>query len=148
MYEIREFKFVTTLVLMFKKIESDDKTKLSTVYSNLKTEAIINESNIYDIFNQFILRLHQTSKNLLEEVLGWIIDSVRDHNTNISKYSPLASSSYIKLPKELNHQEKGLISIQKIEKYFRRCLVNFLYPPDHHTARIKKIDKIFWDELD
>ena len=70
LYEIREFKFVTTLVLMFKKIESDDKTKLSTVYSNLKTGAIINESNIYDIFNQFILRLHQTSKNLLEEVLG------------------------------------------------------------------------------
>ena len=28
----------------------------------------------------------------------WIIDSVIDHTINISKYNPLAVSSYIKLP--------------------------------------------------
>ena len=28
------------------------------------------------------------------------------HNINISQYNPLAGCSYIKLPKELNHQEK------------------------------------------
>ena len=37
---------------------------------------------------------------------GWIIDSVIDHNINISKYNPLADSSYIKLPKELDHPRK------------------------------------------
>ena len=36
-----------------------------------------------------------------------------NHNINISKYNPLAGSSYIKLPKELNHPRKGLINIQK-----------------------------------
>ena len=34
---------------------------------------------------------------------GWVIDSVIDHNTNISLYNPLAGGNYIKLPKELNH---------------------------------------------
>ena len=29
---------------------------------------------------------------------GWIIDSVNDHTITISKYNPLAGSSYIKLP--------------------------------------------------
>ena len=41
----------------------------------------------------------------MEKSLGkgsrWIIDSVIDHTINISKYNPLAGSSYIKLPKEL-----------------------------------------------
>ena len=37
---------------------------------------------------------------------GWIIDSVIDHNINILKRNLLAGSSYIKLPKILNHPKK------------------------------------------
>ena len=36
--ELRGFKFATTLALMFKKIESEEKTKNDTFYSNLKAE--------------------------------------------------------------------------------------------------------------
>ena len=35
--------------------------------------------------------------------LGWILDSFIDHDINISKYNPLASSNYLKLPKETDH---------------------------------------------
>ena len=35
-----------------------------------------------------------------------IIDSVIDQNINISKYYPLASSTYVKLSEELNHPKK------------------------------------------
>ena len=38
-----------------------------------------------------------------------------DHTFNVSKYNPLAGSSYTKLPKELNHPRKGLIKIQNID---------------------------------
>ena len=38
--------------------------------------------------------------------LGWIIDSVINHTVSISKYNPLAGSSYIKLTKELDHPGK------------------------------------------
>ena len=48
--ESRKFKFVTTLVLVFKKIESDYKTKYDTFYSNSKAQIIINESGIDDVF--------------------------------------------------------------------------------------------------
>ena len=34
--ELREFKFVAALFLVFKKIGSDDKTKCDTFYSNSK----------------------------------------------------------------------------------------------------------------
>ena len=50
MSELNGFKFATTLVLVFKKIESEDKTKYDTFYLSSKTEIIINESDIDDMF--------------------------------------------------------------------------------------------------
>ena len=34
---------------------------------------------------------------------------------SISKYNPLAGSSYIKLPKELDHPRKALINVQNTD---------------------------------
>ena len=41
---------MTTLVLVFKKIKSEDKAKYDTVSSNSKAKIIINESDIDDVF--------------------------------------------------------------------------------------------------
>ena len=56
---------------------------------------------------------------------------------NTIKYKPGSDSSYIKLPKELNHT-KVLINIQNIDesKYFKGCLVKYLHPADHNPAEI------------
>ena len=48
MTELGGFKFVTRLVLVRKKIESEDKTKYDSFYSQSKLEVIINESDIDD----------------------------------------------------------------------------------------------------
>ena len=79
-----------------------------------------------------------------------IIDSVIDQNINISKYKPLAGSSYIELLKELNHLRKSLINNKIINdnKYLRWCLVKYSNPVDNHPARIRKIDKLFRDDMD
>ena len=59
-------------------------------------------------FNQWIPQLYQTYKNLQEKVQAeLLIQSL--------KYNPLAGSSYIKLPKELDHPRKVLITIQNID---------------------------------
>ena len=50
MTELKGFKFVTTLVLVFKKIESKDKTKCDNFYTSSIVEIIINESDIDDGF--------------------------------------------------------------------------------------------------
>ena len=57
--QLKGFKFVTTLALVFKKI-GEDKTKYNTFYLNSKTEIIINESDIDVYFNQSVLQLYQT----------------------------------------------------------------------------------------
>ena len=66
-----------------------------------------------------------TIQKLLGKDSGWIIDSVIDDTISISKYNPLAGSSYTKLPKELDHQRKGLINIRNVDddKCFKWCLV-------------------------
>ena len=61
-------------------------------------------------FNQSILQLYETYKNLQEK--AQTNDSVIDDTISILKYNSLAGSSYIKLPKELDHPRKGLINIQ------------------------------------
>ena len=50
--QLRGFKFLTTLVFVFKKIESKDKTNSSS-----KAEKMINESGIENVFNQSMLPL-------------------------------------------------------------------------------------------
>ena len=113
MTQLKGFKFLTTLVLTFKKIESDDKTKYFTFYSHSEPETIINEIDIDNVFESIYITIISSIQKFLGKGSGWIIDSVIfSHNINISKYNPLVGSSCIKLQKELDHPKKGLINIQ------------------------------------
>ena len=76
---------------------------------NSKAQTVINESNI-DMFESIYIMIISNLHKSPGKSSCWIIDSVIDHNVNISKYNPLAGSSCIKLQKELNHSNKvGLI---------------------------------------
>ena len=99
------------------------------------------------VLDQSKLQLYQTYKNLQEKVQA---DSAINHTISISKYNPLAGSSYVKLLKELDHSRKVLINIQNIDdnECFKWCLVRYLNPADHHPAIITKVDKAFSKILD
>ena len=58
-----------------------------------------NGSDIDDVFESIYSVIISNIHKSLGRGSGWIIDSVVDHTTNISKYKPLAGSSYMKLPK-------------------------------------------------
>ena len=106
--ELRGFTFVTTLVLEFMKIESDDETTYSTFYSNLKAETFNNESDIDDVFESIYITIISNIQNSLGKGSGWMIDSVIDHTVNISRHNPLAGSCYIKLPKKIRPPKKSV----------------------------------------
>ena len=61
--ELRGFKFVTTLVLVFKKIESDDKTKYGTFFHSQKQKELLMKAKLMMYLNQYILQVHRTYKN-------------------------------------------------------------------------------------
>ena len=103
--KLRGFKFVRTFVLESNKIENDNGTKYATFYSKSKAKPNINKSDSENLFQSIYTPIISNIQIYLGKCSGWIIDSVLDHIINISKYSPLACNSFIKLPKELNHSK-------------------------------------------
>ena len=85
MTELRGFKSVTKLVLVLKKVESDDKTKYDTFYLHSKPETVINKSDADDVFESVYTTIMSNIQKSLGKGSGWIIDSVMEHNINISK---------------------------------------------------------------
>ena len=80
---------------------------------------------------------------------GWIIDKIEDIHIDIANYDPLASSSYIPLPSELNHPMKGLINIKNKDiECFKWCHIRFINPTNSHPERINKQDKKIASTLD
>ena len=124
--------------------------KIKQSMKSSKVEIIINESDTEDVIQSIYITIITNIQKSLGKGSGQIIDSVIDHTISISKYNPLAGSSYIKLPKELDHPRKGLINIQNTDdnECFKWCLVRYLNPADHHPARITKADKDFAKRLD
>ena len=88
MAKLGGLKIVTALVLVLKKIESNDKTKYDTFYSHSNAEIIINESDIGDVFESIYINIMSNILKSLGKGSVWIIDSVIEHNSNISKYNP------------------------------------------------------------
>ena len=134
---------MTILVLVFKKIESKEKTKYENFSSSSKAELIINESDIDDVFQSIYITITINIQQSSGKVSGWIIDSVIGHTISVPKYNPLAGNTYIKLPEELDQPRKILINIQNINdnECFKWFLVRYLNPENHHPARITKAEK-------
>ena len=75
---------MTTLVLVFKKIESKNKTEYDNFYSSSKAEATTNESDIVNVFQSAYTAIIENIRKSSWKDLGWIIDSVIDPTISIS----------------------------------------------------------------
>ena len=136
---------MTALALVSKKTESEDKKKYNTFYSSSKAEILINKGDIDDVFQSVYTTIISNIQKSLGKGSGWIIDSVIVHIVSISKYNPLAGSSYIKLSKELDHTRKALINVQNTDdnECFKWYLVKYLNSAEHNPRKIPKADKDF-----
>ena len=132
------------LVLVLKNIESEDKTKYDTFYSDSKAEIIINESDIDDVFESTYTTVISNIQKYLGKRSGWITDSVIDHNISILRYNPL-----YRIIKRIRPSEKRLINIQYVDdnECFKWFLIRYVNPADHHPARITKADEDFAKKL-
>ena len=140
---------MATLVLVHKRIGSEDQTKYVNFYSSSKAEIIFNESDIDGVPLSIYATIITNIKKSLGKGSSWIIDSVIEYTVSISKYNALSGSSYIKLPKELDHPRKGLINVQNTDdnECFKWCFVRYLNPADHNSRRISEADKEFVKRL-
>ena len=126
--ELRWFKSVTRLVLVFKKL---DIKSMTLFIQTQKQKWLSMKVTLMMFLNQF------------SHFLSIFINLAIERNVCISKYDPLAESSYIKLLKKIDHSRKGLIHIQNIDnnECFRWSIVRYLNPGNHHPAGFCYKDK-------
>ena len=90
--EIKGFKYRITVKVLLRKRKRNGDLEFVEVYFNSNTKTVINFKYMLDKSFQEILH------NWINEGSGWTIESVDAENVNISIYSPLSGSTYIKLP--------------------------------------------------
>ena len=143
----RGFKYYLVAIVTLKRwnnaINSYD---IETIHIKTKAVTVINQR-----FN--LNSANEELKHRLDiwtgEGSGWIIDKIKDINTDIANYDPLAGSSYITLPPELINPKKGLINLKnKDNECFKWCHIRFTNPQDKHPESIKKEDKEIAKTLD
>ena len=145
---MKGLKFVETLKVTFKKIVND-KTVYKTAYFNSKPQIIINNTEILESLQLSKQQILNMIAQWISEGSGWTIESVDNHYLNIVQYQPMKGSSYIKLPQELRHHQKGLINMKNDDnECFRWCHIRYLNPQDKNPQRIKKSDKEYINQLD
>ena len=87
--------------------------------------------------------------NWINEGSSWINKIVKAEYVNISVYSPLSGSTYIRLSRKLRNSMKGLTSITSNKnKCFLWCHIRHLNPLNIHPERITKADKSMVNDLD
>ena len=64
--QLKDFKFVATLFLVFKRIENKENAKHDNFYSSSRAEIIINESGIDDVFKS----IYTTTITNIQKFLG------------------------------------------------------------------------------
>ena len=150
-------KAYVTLHVTFKKkkIEYRDDGQAEEVfeykdaYFNSTAFTILDNDDIIESLGKAAEEINNKIAVWLSEGSGWTIVEIRSHFVNIVKYLPLRGNSYIPLPKELRHHNKGLINLQNTDdKCFLWDLVRHLNPRKVHPERITKSDREFAKKLD
>ena len=104
--ELRGFMSLTTLDLVFNKIESKDQIKFDNFYLSLKAEITMKESGIDNLFEPIYSTMISHKQKSLGEGSAWTIDFVIDCTISTSKSNRSAARTYVKLQKELDHPRK------------------------------------------
>ena len=151
--DMKWFKFIETLEVMFKKDTIDSKTGKSesiykTAFFNGKAKIVTKVDDLKPELNMSRQEILNTIDKWVSEGSGWVIDRIDSHYINVTLYKPLNGSSYIELPTELRSPKKRLINMKnKDEECFRWCHNRNLNPQIKYPERIKKEDKKMINEL-
>ena len=91
--KLRGFKFVKTLALGFKKIENDDETKFTNIYSKPKAETIIIKSDIGEIFESMYTTIISPTLTHWSSLFGKLL-LMNDFHSSLLAIKVLSSSIY------------------------------------------------------
>ena len=140
--QMKGLKFIETLSIYFEQKKGNEIVSRMG-YFNSKPKTIINADDLAPFLDVNVEQIMEDIHKWISQGSAWIIKSIEGHYINIIQYEPLAGSSYIKLPTELQHHRKGLINLQnKDNECFRWCHIRHLNPQENFPQRIKKLTNL------
>ena len=140
-------KFLESLKVTLSKISDGEEIQNTPVFFSTP-QLIINNTEIKAALEGSQETILNKIAIWISEGSGWTIESVDHHYLNVVQYQPLAGSSYIELPEELQNNMKGLINLQnKDQECFRWCHIRHLNPQAKDPQRIKKVDREYIKNL-
>ena len=140
-------KFLESLKVTLSKISDGEEIQNTPVFFSTP-QLIINNTEIKAALEGSQQIILNKIAVWISEGSGWTIESVNHHYLNVVQYQPLAGSSYIDLPEELENNMKGLINLQnKDQECFRWCHIRHLNPQEKNPQRIKKVDREYIKNL-
>ena len=96
---------------MLRKDKQNEDIEFAPVYFNFSTKTVINfRLDLDKSFQEVLFRID----NCVDKWSCWIVETVDAEYVNISVYSPLPRSTYIKLHCELKNSVKGSINLKKM----------------------------------
>ena len=144
---MKGLKFIETLTITFEQ-QRGNQIVSRTGYFNSKPKTIINVDDLTPFLDVNVEQIMEDIHKWISQGSAWLIKSINGHFINIIQYEPLAGSSYIKLPTELQNPKHGIINPQnKDNEWFRWCHIRHLNPRNNNPQRIKKTDKSFGKQL-
>ena len=150
-------KAQVTLHVIFKKKkiryrddgQAEEVFEYKDAYFNSTAFTILDNDDIIESLDKAAEEINNKIAFWLSEGSGWTLVEIRSHFVNIVKYLPLRGNSYIQLPEELRHHNKGLINLKNNDdKCFLWDHVRHLNPRKVHPERITKEDRESAKKLD
>ena len=142
---MKGFKYQLTVTVLLSKVKINKSIEYSPSHFNSATKTVINhEFNLDKSFQEILYRID----HWINEGSGWVVESIDGEYINISSYSPLIGSTYIKLPNELNNSRKVLINIKNNDSQcFLWSHIRHLNLVEKNPHRITKEDKELLSKL-
>ena len=92
--ELKGFKYHIPLAFVLREVKNSGEIEYSPVYFNYLTKTVINNKfKLSQSFQEIIYRLD----NWISKESGWVFEEIISQYLNVSSYSPLTGSTYIKL---------------------------------------------------
>ena len=107
--QMQGLKFIETLKITFQQ-QVGEQIVSRIGYFNSKPKTIINANDLQPFLDVNVEQILNTIHKWISQGSAPIINSIDGHFINIIQYEPLAGSSYIKLPTELQHSKHGIIN--------------------------------------
>ena len=140
-------KFLEVLQARLAKFDPKFVTTVAVFTSH--AEIVLNEEDIDGALERAKAVILQKFDQFQSEGSAWVVDQIMGHYLNVVAFKPFEGSSYIPLPKELQHARKGLINIKNDDaECFRWCHNRQLNPQKKDPQRIKKKDQETVKQLD